>query len=574
MRASLLLIASLAAVVAEGNEFVTRSDALTLDVAPSGDRIAMGLAGDIWVLPAQGGEATRLVDSNASLFGPRWSPRGTRLLYQSRSRDGDAIWVTDLASGESKRLGEQHRQDAAWHPDGERIVFAADQHGTGLDLWETDVATGLAWRMTRDPGDEYSPAWSANGRHLAFVRRVDDRYQLVLRRRNEAEQVVIESTEPLVAPSWRPDGSLITYQRHEEGGISLEMAILSEPVLVRVIDHYQQMPAAPISWRDRMSMVYVAEGLIRTRGFEDRVSRPLHFRALVAAAAPEPERVRDIVRRDIEPSDVPDGRLIIRGRRLFDGLWTGYRENMDIVLEAGRVSAVEPRRERADGTIIDLGDVVVMPGLVEADGRIDDSPKSGAAMLAYGITTLITEQTPDEFDAVAWETEATPGPRVIEVAADSISPSVQSLADASLPGIDRLLSSRQATFLGQTARPPRRFGERPSVNLDGSPVVVGGRSSQLPTGLSLHAELGALQAAGLDPEQALRAVTTNPARLAGLEYQAGAILPGALADLLLVRGDPLGDVSETLNIVAVVRNGRFFSMVSLLERAASTGNVE
>ena len=69
-------------------------------------------------------------------------------------------------------------------------------------------------------------------------------------------------------------------------------------------------------------------------------------------------------------------------------------------------------------------------------------------------------------------------------------------------------------------------------------------------------------------------MTINPARLAGLEYQAGAILPGALADLILVRGDPLGNVADALNIVAVVRNGRFFSMVSLLERATAPGNVE
>ena len=61
---------------------------------------------------------------------------------------------------------------------------------------------------------------------------------------------------------------------------------------------------------------------------------------------------------------------------------------------------------------------------------------------------------------------------------------------------------------------------------------------------------------------------------AGLEHQVGTILPGALADLLLVSGDPLDDVADALNIVAVVRNGRFFSMVSLLERAVSIENVE
>ena len=49
-------------------------------------------------------------------------------------------------------------------------------------------------------------------------------------------------------------------------------------------------------------------------------------------------------------------------------------------------------------------------------------------------------------------------------------------------------------------------------------------------------------------------------------------LPGSAfqlkADLVLLAGDPLNNVSDTLNIVAVVRNGRFYSLINLLERAA------
>jgi imidazolonepropionase-like amidohydrolase len=60
----------------------------------------------------------------------------------------------------------------------------------------------------------------------------------------------------------------------------------------------------------------------------------------------------------------------------------------------------------------------------------------------------------------------------------------------------------------------------------------------------------------------------------GLENQIGTITPGARADLVLVSGDPLNDVNDALNIVAVVRNGRFYSLVSLLERAANARDVE
>ena len=81
-------------------------------------------------------------------------------------------------------------------------------------------------------------------------------------------------------------------------------------------------------------------------------------------------------------------------------------------------------------------------------------------------------------------------------------------------------------------------------------------------------------AAGLSGEQALHAAGKNPADVLGVANQIGTITAGALADLVLVRGDPLGDVSDTLNIVAVIRNGRFFSVISLLERAQTGSSVE
>jgi hypothetical protein len=44
--------------------------------------------------------------------------------------------------------------------------------------------------------------------------------------------------------------------------------------------------------------------------------------------------------------------------------------------------------------------------------------------------------------------------------------------------------------------------------------------------------------------------------------------------MILVSGDPLNNVEDALNIVAVVRNGRFFSLVRLLEQANATSGVE
>jgi imidazolonepropionase-like amidohydrolase len=80
--------------------------------------------------------------------------------------------------------------------------------------------------------------------------------------------------------------------------------------------------------------------------------------------------------------------------------------------------------------------------------------------------------------------------------------------------------------------------------------ILGG----LAHGASLHHELQLLVAAGLKPIEALRAATSIPARRFGLTDR-GRIVPGALADLLLVDGDPLTNISDTLSILGIWRGG-------------------
>lgn len=73
-------------------------------------------------------------------------------------------------------------------------------------------------------------------------------------------------------------------------------------------------------------------------------------------------------------------------------------------------------------------------------------------------------------------------------------------------------------------------------------------------GASLHHELQLLVKAGLTPTEALRAATSVPARRFELTDR-GKIIVGARADLLLIDGDPLTDISDTLSIKTVWRGG-------------------
>ena len=586
---------------------------------------------------------------------PRWSPDGSKILYQASSPDEATLWLLDVESSEVSRIGNDSWFDrhASWHPDGERIVFSSQRRDSGFDIWETDLPTGLSWRITSHPGDEIEPVWSKDGRHLAYIRKNDSQYKLVLRRQGQAEVDLLVADQPLSSPSWRPDQTLLTVLKQDADELSIYMVILADPPLVRRLIAGEDFFVSPVSWRNRHEILYTADGVIKTRGFADLRSTLLPFSATLEEPATRPKTV--IASRKLEIVDPPADRLVIRGARMFDGIWNRYREHMDVLIDSGRIVAVAPSREWADATVLDLGDVTILPGFIDLWSAMPDgaAQQSGPRMLAYGVTTIVTDDP--THDDKLWEGEQNPGARLLaasdvnvataddaehgyfyikvpagdagddatraavrnwqakgvpvlaeswntglEIGADLLvgagslpsSPAggqyqdmqvarrqgpvtlISGLADAGTPGMSSLLDSRQARELGHDTWPGRRFSSVPALASSSASILLGSKPNGLPPGLALHAELRALASAGLRGERMLRATGSGAAAVLGLDNQIGRITPGALADLVLVNGDPLNNAADALSIVAVVRNGRFFSLVGLLERAKTAAGVE
>jgi imidazolonepropionase-like amidohydrolase len=91
----------------------------------------------------------------------------------------------------------------------------------------------------------------------------------------------------------------------------------------------------------------------------------------------------------------------------------------------------------------------------------------------------------------------------------------------------------------------------------GGRVVAGSDSPNqlLAPGASLHRELRLLVAAGLSPRDALLAATREGARLVGGADTLGVIQPGAVADFVILAGDPLADIANVARIETVVAYG-------------------
>jgi Tol biopolymer transport system component len=108
------------------------------------------------------------------------------LWYVARNRLGGAGGATlrsgTLASGFDRKLaqltfGEGVEEWPAWSPDGKQLAYVGEADGY-KQLFLRTLATGEDRRLTRYPQDAILPTWSPDGKRLGFVRARSDRGKL------------------------------------------------------------------------------------------------------------------------------------------------------------------------------------------------------------------------------------------------------------------------------------------------------------------------------------------------------------------------------------------------------------
>jgi imidazolonepropionase-like amidohydrolase len=82
-------------------------------------------------------------------------------------------------------------------------------------------------------------------------------------------------------------------------------------------------------------------------------------------------------------------------------------------------------------------------------------------------------------------------------------------------------------------------------------------------GFSLHDELANFVEAGFTPMESLQTATSNPAKFLEMEANFGSVEPGKVADLVLLRANPLEDIRNTQKINVVIAQGRLFDRAAL-----------
>jgi dipeptidyl aminopeptidase/acylaminoacyl peptidase len=181
--------------------------------------------GQVWLMHRAGGEAVKVTDVKGGVADYSWSPDATRLVL--------VVNVPDPSEAEEEKERENAKEGAAKTPKPvvvDRYYFKRDVsgylRGERSHLYLFDVATKKAELLTPGAFDEEAPAWSPDGKLIAFIRRhgdgdVDkapnqDLFVMEACTCAEPNRLTFTTADESGPVAWSPDGTAIAYLLGDE----------------------------------------------------------------------------------------------------------------------------------------------------------------------------------------------------------------------------------------------------------------------------------------------------------------------------------------------------------------------
>jgi TolB protein len=175
--------------------------------SPDGSKLAFTSSRDgnpeIYVMNRDGSGMRRLTNHAAIDTSPTWSPSGNQIAWVSDRTGNPQIYVMNADGTGQRRLTTSGYCDRpTWSREPFNEIAYALRSGGGFDIMIYSFATGESTRITDGVGTNESPAFSPNGRHVAFTSTRTGTQQIftIARDGNDLRQITREGNNGF--PNW------------------------------------------------------------------------------------------------------------------------------------------------------------------------------------------------------------------------------------------------------------------------------------------------------------------------------------------------------------------------------------
>ena len=230
--------------------------------SPDGSRVAFvygpnGLT-DVLRVTNTAGEPKDLVGHGSQtaaggISSPRWSPDGQTIAYIGMDSNyaSQAIYTINANGGTESRFfaprsGETFR-GLAWGKSW--LAFVSNLTGQH-EIWRLNSDGSGPLQLTNDKRENGSPAWSPDGKMLAYYsKRADNSYQIMVMNADGSGQRQLTNTANNWTPTWSPDGNWIAFSSTRGGQLGIYIMDKNGGNVQLITDKFGGEGQLPGSWR-------------------------------------------------------------------------------------------------------------------------------------------------------------------------------------------------------------------------------------------------------------------------------------------------------------------------------------